>query len=163
NRPIGRKENGGKTALPIWGYFMKELLGDAPQKRYPVPKDITRKTLFTFTGKPEDEFGMQAVTEPIYAPLGDKMLLVCPLDPPEVLTVNVAVTQAGPDDGQPTEGAPVGATYPPVTRGGRPEQLPPAAPWPRDPVYRKSTSPEGLPANPPLPPGPGPRPPDYRR
>jgi penicillin-binding protein 1A len=39
-RPLGDKETGGRTALPIWLAFMKEATRDAGGEAFPVPDGI---------------------------------------------------------------------------------------------------------------------------
>ncbi len=39
-RPLGDKETGGHVAAPIWLEFMQQVLGDAPLRDFPLPKDI---------------------------------------------------------------------------------------------------------------------------
>jgi penicillin-binding protein 1A len=39
-RPLGDKETGGRTALPIWLAFMKEATKDASGEEFPVPEGI---------------------------------------------------------------------------------------------------------------------------
>jgi penicillin-binding protein 1A len=39
-KPLGRKETGGRAALPIWLSFMQKALEGKPVTDFPVPKDI---------------------------------------------------------------------------------------------------------------------------
>jgi penicillin-binding protein 1A len=39
-RPLGRDEEGARTALPMWIYFMREALGGVPQRRLPMPDGV---------------------------------------------------------------------------------------------------------------------------
>jgi penicillin-binding protein 1A len=39
-RPLGNREEGGRTALPMWKYFMAEALADAPDGTIPRPPGI---------------------------------------------------------------------------------------------------------------------------
>jgi penicillin-binding protein 1A len=39
-RPLGRDEEGARTALPMWIYFMREALAGVPQHRLPMPDGV---------------------------------------------------------------------------------------------------------------------------
>ena len=39
-RPLGRDEEGSRTALPMWIYFMREALAGVPQHRLPMPDGV---------------------------------------------------------------------------------------------------------------------------
>ena len=41
-RSLGENEEGGKTALPMWIYFMQEALRDKPEHRLPEPPGVVR-------------------------------------------------------------------------------------------------------------------------
>jgi penicillin-binding protein 1A len=84
-RPIGKREAGGRAALPIWAYFMKDILANAPEREFPVPPDIVFEEMPTYVGNPKDGFVPGMVTEPVYALLAGLTLVMCPLDPPESL------------------------------------------------------------------------------
>ncbi len=84
-RPLGRREAGSRAALPIWGYFMKQILKGKPVKEFPVPPDVTFAEMLTYHGNKRDGFVPMTVEEPVYAPLVGKTLVICPLDPPEAL------------------------------------------------------------------------------
>ncbi len=86
-RPLGSREEGARAALPVWGYFMRGVLGNTPQKEFPVPPDITFKDMITFTGNPKEGFSPKMVREPVYTPFVGKTLVLCPLDTPESLAV----------------------------------------------------------------------------
>jgi penicillin-binding protein 1A len=84
-RPLGSREEGARAALPVWGYFMKEVLANKPEKEFPVPPDITFQDMLTFTGSPSQGFSPKLVREPLYTPFVGKTLVLCPLDSPETL------------------------------------------------------------------------------
>jgi len=84
-RPLGRGEEGGRAALPIWGYFMREVLQGKAEKEFPVPPDITFKEMLTFDGSAREGFTPRPVREPIYSPFIGRTLVICPIDPPESL------------------------------------------------------------------------------
>jgi penicillin-binding protein 1A len=84
-RPLGSREEGARAALPVWGYFMREVLGNRPEKEFPVPPDVTFQDMVTFTGSPSQGFSPKLVREPIYTPFAGKTLILCPLDTPETL------------------------------------------------------------------------------
>ena len=39
-RPLGRDEEGSRTALPMWIYFMREALESLPERRLPMPDGV---------------------------------------------------------------------------------------------------------------------------
>ncbi len=84
-RPLGRHEAGGRAALPIWAYFMKEILENHPEKEFPVPPDVMFQEVLTYTGTPKDGFVPKMVREPVYRPFAGKTLVMSPLDTPEML------------------------------------------------------------------------------
>jgi membrane peptidoglycan carboxypeptidase len=84
-RPLGSREEGARAALPVWGYFMREVLQNRPEKEFPVPPGITFQDMLTFTGSPSQGFSPKLVREPIYTPFVGKTLVLCPLDTPETL------------------------------------------------------------------------------
>jgi penicillin-binding protein 1A len=51
-RSLGESEEGGKTALPMWVYFMEEALRDKPPHRQPEPPGVVRMWVSRETGQP---------------------------------------------------------------------------------------------------------------
>jgi penicillin-binding protein 1A len=51
-RPLGEQEEGGRTALPMWIYFMEEALRDRPEHRQPEPPGVVRMWVARETGAP---------------------------------------------------------------------------------------------------------------
>jgi penicillin-binding protein 1A len=51
-RSLGEQEEGGKTALPMWIYFMEEALRDRPPHRQPEPPGVVRMWVSRETGQP---------------------------------------------------------------------------------------------------------------
>jgi penicillin-binding protein 1A len=51
-RSLGENEEGGKTALPMWIYFMQEALRDRPEHRQPEPPGVVRMWVSRETGAP---------------------------------------------------------------------------------------------------------------
>lgn len=51
-RSLGEQEEGGKTALPMWIYFMEEALRDQPEHRQPEPPGVVRMWVSRETGAP---------------------------------------------------------------------------------------------------------------
>ena len=49
-RSLGENEEGGKTALPMWIYFMEEALRDKPEHRQPEPPGVVRMWVSRETG-----------------------------------------------------------------------------------------------------------------
>ncbi len=50
-RPLGNNEEGGRTALPIWIYFMQEALKGLPEHSISQPSDIVSMRIIADTGK----------------------------------------------------------------------------------------------------------------
>jgi hypothetical protein len=111
-RPLGRREGGGRAALPIWGYLMKEVLGKRPEREFPVPPYITFKDMLTFDGSSKDGLVTKTVREPIYAPFVNRTLVLSPADTPEILAsyrgANLPEMPYAP--GQPPGAVPQGPT-----------------------------------------------------
>jgi penicillin-binding protein 1A len=51
-RSLGAREEGGRTALPIWIKFMAEALNGQPERRLPMPPGLETRLISTVTGKP---------------------------------------------------------------------------------------------------------------
>jgi penicillin-binding protein 1A len=51
-RSLGENEEGGRTALPMWIYFMEEALRDLPEHRQPEPPGVVRMWVSRETGAP---------------------------------------------------------------------------------------------------------------
>jgi penicillin-binding protein 1A len=51
-RPLGDNEEGGRTALPMWVYFMQEALRNHPEHRQPEPPGVVRMWVSRDTGAP---------------------------------------------------------------------------------------------------------------
>ena len=49
-RPLGETEEGSRTALPIWVYFMREALKGVPQRRRPMPDGLITLRVAADTG-----------------------------------------------------------------------------------------------------------------
>ncbi|MGB5103595.1 MAG: penicillin-binding protein 1A, partial [Steroidobacteraceae bacterium] len=51
-RSLGDNEEGGRTALPMWVYFMTEALRDRPEHRLPEPPGVVRMWVSRESGRP---------------------------------------------------------------------------------------------------------------
>jgi len=51
-RSLGDNEEGGRTALPMWIYFMQEALRDRPEHRLPEPPGVVRMWVNRSAGYP---------------------------------------------------------------------------------------------------------------
>lgn len=51
NRSLGRQEQGGRTALPVWVDYMDEALDGRPETRRPAPVGLTRALIDPETGR----------------------------------------------------------------------------------------------------------------
>jgi penicillin-binding protein 1A len=50
-RPLGADEEGARTALPMWIYFMREALGGLPERRLPMPDGVVTARVAVDTGE----------------------------------------------------------------------------------------------------------------
>jgi len=141
-RPLGSREEGGRAALPIWGYFMKDVLDKRPEREFPAPPDITFKEMLTFDGSSKEGFVPKMVREPIYTPFLGRTLIISPVDPPETLASyrGVNLPHASYDQAPP-------AYQPGVPYGpGQPPPIVPSAPStaiPLHPMDGRNLFPEG--------------------
>jgi penicillin-binding protein 1A len=55
-RPLGRDEEGSRTALPMWIYFMREALAGVPQHQLPMPDGVVTARI----GNDASDFGEEA-------------------------------------------------------------------------------------------------------
>jgi penicillin-binding protein 1A len=62
-RSLGDNEEGGRTALPMWVYFMEEALRDRPEHRLPEPPGVVRMWVDRSTGRPTSSGAAGAVFE----------------------------------------------------------------------------------------------------
>jgi penicillin-binding protein 1A len=62
-RSLGDNEEGGRTALPMWIYFMEEALRDRPEHRLPEPPGVVRMWVDRSTGRPTSAGAGGAVFE----------------------------------------------------------------------------------------------------
>lgn len=112
-RPLGRGEEGGRAALPIWGYFMKDVLEKTPEREFPVPPDITFKEMLTIDGSSKEGFAPRMVREPVYTPFLGQTLIICPVDPPEALAAYRGLNVPPASYDQVPQAYQPGAPYPP--------------------------------------------------
>lgn len=162
-RPLGHREQGGSAALPIWGYFMKDILGNRPEKEFPVPPDIIFQDLVTFSGDSKSGFGPRVVREPVYKPFSGRTLVLSPLDSPQALSSYTAPSYS-PTPGQtpvpgwqfyespPPDVLPIqpGIVYPEQPRdtgGGPPDQLQRGGPPVSQPRLHPSGNPQQAPTD----------------
>jgi membrane peptidoglycan carboxypeptidase len=139
-RPLGRREEGGRAALPIWGYYMREILKNRPEKEFPVPPDITFSDMITFAGNKRDGFFPETVREPVYTPFVGQTLVLSPLDPPGVLSTYVDAMYPASPYGQPWSGSAPYAPSQPYPSG---TLIPvrPSTPVPPNPLDGRSVIP----------------------
>jgi penicillin-binding protein 1A len=62
-RSLGDNEEGGRTALPMWIYFMQEALRDRPEHRLPEPPGVVRMWVSRTSGLPASAGASGAVFE----------------------------------------------------------------------------------------------------
>jgi penicillin-binding protein 1A len=66
-RSLGEREEGARTALPMWMYFMEEALRDRAEHRQPEPPGIVRMWVSRETGAPAPAGAFGAVFETFLA------------------------------------------------------------------------------------------------
>ncbi|MDD3472796.1 MAG: PBP1A family penicillin-binding protein [Syntrophaceae bacterium] len=84
-RPLGRREEGARAALPVWAYFMKDVLQNRPEREFTIPPQITFKEMLTYPADQKDINIPRIVREPIYTPFDGLTLVMAPMDLPESL------------------------------------------------------------------------------
>jgi penicillin-binding protein 1A len=64
--PLGKYENGGRAALPIWLDYMEHALAGRPEKGWdpPEPNQIVWAWVDRHTGKPGTPGAAQSIREP---------------------------------------------------------------------------------------------------
>src|SRR4030042_4390786 len=65
---------------------MKDILGNRPEKEFPVPPGIMFQDLVTFSGDSKSGFGPRTVREPVYKLFSGRTLVLSPLDSPQALS-----------------------------------------------------------------------------
>jgi penicillin-binding protein 1A len=76
-RTLGEQEEGGRTALPMWVYFMRVALEGRPSNRLAEPPGIVRMWVSRSTGQPASVGSPGAVSEVFlerYAPLAGNFI-----------------------------------------------------------------------------------------
>jgi penicillin-binding protein 1A len=66
-RSLGDNEEGGRTALPIWIYFMKEALRGQPEHSLAQPEGVVSMRISASTGQPVNEATEGSVFEYFFA------------------------------------------------------------------------------------------------
>ncbi|MBI5572720.1 MAG: PBP1A family penicillin-binding protein [Desulfomonile tiedjei] len=117
-RPLGKREAGGIAALPVWGYFMRDILANKKQTEFPVPPDIAFEEMVTYGGNTKDGFQPKMVSEPVYQPFVGRTLVLHPLDPPDALQEYLTRPATPPDVYPGTPGYP--AAQPGLQGPGQP-------------------------------------------
>jgi penicillin-binding protein 1A len=74
-RPLGEREEGSRTALPIWIQFMREALRGVPDKRRPMPEGLVQLRVSSRTGTlvgPENPDGFMETFMADHLPAGNE-------------------------------------------------------------------------------------------
>lgn len=66
-RPLGEGEEGSRTAVPIWVYFMKEALQQVPERPRPQPDGLVQMRISPDTGAPASDSDPNAIIETFMA------------------------------------------------------------------------------------------------
>ncbi len=139
-RPLGRREQGGSAALPIWGYFMRDILGNRPEKEFPIPPDIIFQDLVTFSGNSKSGFGPRTVREPVYKPFAGRTLVLSPLDSPQALSSYAPISPGLPPGQTPVPGWQFYDSPPPNVM-----PIQPGIVHPEEPIDPRSVPPDQVP------------------
>jgi penicillin-binding protein 1A len=62
-RTLGRQEEGARTALPMWIYYMREALHGQPESRLPMPEGVVTARVSSTSGAPAGPEDPDAVFE----------------------------------------------------------------------------------------------------
>jgi penicillin-binding protein 1A len=62
-RTLGAQEEGARTALPMWIYYMREALRGRPEHRLPMPEGVVTARISSTTGEPAGPDDPDAVFE----------------------------------------------------------------------------------------------------
>ena len=62
-RTLGRQEEGARTALPMWIYYMREALRGQPESRLPMPEGVVTARVSSTSGEPVGPADPDAVFE----------------------------------------------------------------------------------------------------
>jgi penicillin-binding protein 1A len=74
-KPLGEREEGARTALPIWIQFMREALKGVPDKRRPAPEGLVQLRVSSQTGAlvgPENPDGYMEIFMADHLPSNDE-------------------------------------------------------------------------------------------
>jgi penicillin-binding protein 1A len=74
-RPLGEREEGARTALPIWIQFMREALKGVPDERRPMPEGLVQLRVSSRTGGlvgPENPDGFVEIFMADHLPAGNE-------------------------------------------------------------------------------------------
>ena len=74
-RPLGEREEGARTALPIWIQFMREALKGVPDERRPMPEGLVQLRVSSKTGGlvgPENPDGFMEIFMADHLPAGNE-------------------------------------------------------------------------------------------
>lgn len=82
-RPLGRREEAARAALPVWAYFMRDILLNKPEKEFAIPPQITFRDMLTFPADQKENNIPRLVREPVYTPFEGLTLVMAPMDLPE--------------------------------------------------------------------------------
>jgi penicillin-binding protein 1A len=82
-RPLGRREEGARAALPVWAYFMRDILQNRPEREFAIPPQITFKEMLTFPADQKENHVPKMVKEPVYTPFEGLTLVMAPMDLPD--------------------------------------------------------------------------------
>ena len=82
-------KEGSRAALPVWGYFMRDILKNKPEREFVIPPEIMFKELLTVVADPREGPTLRPVREPIYAPFNGYTLVISPLDSFDTLADNI--------------------------------------------------------------------------
>ena len=123
-RPLGRREEGARAALPVWAYFMRDILLNKPEREFTIPPQITFRDMLTFPADQKENNTPRLVREPIYTPFEGLTLIMAPMDMPESLASSAGGVAQALSGNQSILGGPVFGFFPNTSSSS----LNPAAP-----------------------------------
>ena len=123
-RPLGRREEGARAALPVWAYFMRDILLNKPEREFTIPPQITFRDMLTFPADQKENNTPILVREPIYTPFEGLTLIMAPMDMPESLASSAGGVAQALSGNQSILGGPVFGFFPNTSSSS----LNPAAP-----------------------------------
>jgi len=125
-RPLGRRESGARSALPVWMELMETAHEGRPATAFPVPSGVETVSIDPATGRLAYEGQEDAIDEVFVA---DTVPTEHATPPDEVDANDFLMEQLGDDEAlDPSAPEPTADTTPPTAPEAPPPALPPVSP-----------------------------------